>query len=423
MEEQLLHFIWHRKLYADEELTTTTGQRVRVIHPGIPNHDQGPDFLQARVRIDDQIWAGHVEIHVRSSSWYLHSHERDTHYNTVILHVVWQEDQPAKTEQGVIIPCIELCGIVDAVLLERYRHLMNNSEWVPCASSLENVSEIVRASWLDRLMAERLESKTDYIATILDRCNGDWEQTFFVMLSRHLGSPANGDAMENLGLKIPLTILRKHADRIDQIESILFGVAGMLTKELYAPYPSRLKKEFDFQKMKYGLQVIPSLQWKFMRMRPTHFPTIRIAQLAVILSKQQAFVQMVAGRATIKEWINLFRVSPQDEYWQTHYHFRSESPAAGKMLGLDTATSLLINLVGPFMFFYGKRQGLSQLKERAIALLSELPAEKNTIIRSWRECGWLAHDAGQTQALLHLKKKYCDQRRCLHCAVGLQVLR
>ncbi len=422
MEEQLLHFIWHRKLYADEALTTTTGQQVRVIHPGIPNHDQGPDFLQARIYIDDQLWAGHVEIHVRSSSWFLHSHERDTHYNNVILHVVWQEDQPARTEQGIVIPCIELYDRVDHGLLERYKLLMNNREWVPCASSLKQVSDLVRVSWLERLMAERLESKTDYIATILERCIGDWEQTFFVMLSRHLGSPANSDAMENLGLKIPLTVLRKHADRIDQIESILFGVAGMLTKDLHAPYPSRLKKEFDFLKMKYGLLTIPSLQWKFMRMRPTHFPTVRIAQLAVILSKQQAFVQMIAGGAATKEWIHLFRVSPADEYWQTHYHFKSESPVAGKMLGMDTAISLMINLVAPFMFFYGKRQGLSQLKEKAISLLSELPAEKNTIIKSWSACGWNAEDAVQTQALLHLKKQYCDQRRCLHCAVGLKVL-
>ncbi len=423
MEEQLLHFIWHLKLYADEELTTTDGQQVRIVHPGFPNHDQGPDFLQARIRIDDHLWAGHVEIHVRSSSWYLHSHERDTHYNNVILHVVWQEDQPAKTEQGIMIPCIELCSRVDTALLERYRLLMNNREWVPCASSLESVAEIVRVSWLERLMAERLESKTDYIGTILDRCNGDWEQTFFVMLSRHLGSPANSDAMENLGLKIPLTVLRKHADRIDQIESILFGVAGMLTKDMYAQYPSRLKKEFDFLKMKYGLQTIPSLQWKFMRMRPTHFPTVRIAQLAVILSKQQAFVQMIDGGASTKEWINLFRVAPADEYWHTHYHFKSESPAAGKMLGMDTASSLLINLVAPYMFFYGKRQGLSQLKEKAITLLSDLPAEKNTIIKSWGACGWTAQDAAQTQALLHLKKQYCDQRKCLHCVVGLQVLK
>ncbi|MDQ3015606.1 MAG: DUF2851 family protein [Bacteroidota bacterium] len=423
MEEQLLHFIWHRRLYADEALTTTTGQQVRVIHPGIPNHDQGPDFLQARIHIDEHLWAGHVEIHVRSSSWYLHTHEKDTHYNNVILHVVWVEDQPVKTEAGVVVPCLELHDKVDLVLFDRYRHLMNNREWVPCASALQHVSEIIRTSWLERLMAERLEQKTDYIATIFSRCGNDWEQTFFVLLSRHLGAPANSDPMENLGLKIPLSILRKYGDRIDQIEAILFGVAGMLTKEIYTDYPLRLKKEFDFLKIKHGLQVIPSLQWKFMRMRPTHFPTVRIAQLAVILSKQQAFIQLLTHMHTAEEWIQLFRVAPHHDFWKTHYHFKSESTVSGKKLGIDTAVSMMINLVAPFMFYYGKQNGLSALTERAIKLIAELPAEKNTIIRSWSSCGWHAEDAGQSQALIHLKKHYCDQRRCLHCAVGLDLLK
>ncbi len=423
MQEQLIHFIWHRKLFNQEGLKTTQQQTVEILHTGIPNQDQGPDFLQARIRIGEQVWAGHVEIHVRSSAWYMHMHDQDPHYNNVILHVVWLEDEPVLTTSGSRIPCIELAGRVDHVLLERYSHLMNNEEWVPCASSLSAVPAITRTLWLERLMSERLESKTDYICKILERCGNDWEQAFFVVLTRQLGAPANSDAMESLGLKIPLKMLRKHGDRTDQMEAMLFGVAGMLTKEFGSGYPAALKKEFDFLKIKYRLQPMPALRWKFMRMRPVHFPTIRLAQLARIIGGIPQFISLLTELTSPDEWMKRFMVEPVHEYWLDHYHFKNPSPPVNKRLGRDTAVSLLINLVAPFMFVYGKMQGLQSLKERAIQLLSELPAEKNAIIKGWKSCGWPAEDAGQTQAMLHLKKNYCDSRRCLHCAIGLKVMK
>lgn len=423
MEEQLLHFIWHSKLFRHEELVTTGGQAVEIHHPGFPNHDQGPDFLQARIQIGDQFWAGHVEIHVRSSAWYLHTHESDPHYNTVILHVVWQEDVPVQTSTGFVPPCIELHDKVDKGLLDRYRHLMNNKEWIPCASAIKSVNPLVINNWLERLMSERLERKTEHIAMIHKRCGGDWDQTFFVMLCRHLGAPANSDAMENLGLKVPLNILRKHGDRPDQMESILFGVAGMLTKDLPPGYPQRLKHEFDFLKLKYGLHVIPALQWKFMRMRPVHFPTIRIAQLAMILSKHQSFLTWLEDFTRVEQWVNVFRVTPMEEYWYTHYHFKNESPPSHKSLGPDSARSLIINLVAPCMFYYGQMHAGERLKEKAIHLLAAIDAEKNSITKHWGQLGLSAHDALQSQALLHLKKEYCNARKCLHCAIGLQLLK
>lgn len=423
MQEQLLHFIWQRKLFNHTDLFTTQGQRVEIIHYGYPNQDQGPDFLQARIRIDDQLWAGHVEIHIRSSAWYLHTHDKDSHYNNVILHVVWEEDQPVLTQEGIRIACIELYKKVDSDLLERYSRLMNNQEWVPCATSINAVSDIVKTSWLERLMAERLESKTIYIHQIVDRCSQDYEQAFFVMMARNLGAPTNANAMENLSMRIPLKILRKHGDRADQIEAILFGVAGMLTKELTAAYPTQLKNEFDFLKTKYGLQVIHALQWKFMRMRPAHFPTIRIAQLASLICNMPQFISLLTQDLTTDQWIKGFMVKPREAYWDNHYHFKSESPVAEKKLGRDTSISLMINLVVPFMFYYGKMQGLKTLKERAIQIISELPPERNTIIRNWNKCGIKGLVAGETQALIHLKQQYCDHRRCLHCAIGLQVLK
>ena len=423
MQEQLLHFIWQRKLFDHRELFTTTGQRLEIIHPGFPNLDQGPDFLQGRIRIDDQIWAGHVEIHIRSSAWFLHTHDKDSHYNNVILHVVWHEDEPARTMEGIRIPCLELYNKVDGALLDRYRRLMDNHEWVACASSLNSVLEIVKISWLERLMSERLEQKTEKIRRLYERCGNNYEQTFFVLLARQLGAPSNSDPMENLGLKIPLNILRKHGDRIDQMEAILFGVAGMLTKEINVGYPLSLKKEFDFLKFKYGLSVIPSLQWKFMRMRPAHFPTIRIAQLAVLIANTGHFITLLTETDQAEDWLRMLMVKPQNAYWNHHYHFRSEAPQSEKRLGRETASNILINVIAPFMFYYGKMQGIEKMKTKAIEMLMSLPAEKNTIIKNWQAQGWLSKNACDTQALLHLKQSYCDQRRCLHCAIGMQLLK
>jgi hypothetical protein len=423
MEEQLLHFIWHRKLFNQTDLTTTGNERIEILHCGIPNQDQGPDFLQSRIRIGDQLWAGHVEIHIRSSAWFLHMHEHDTHYNNVILHVVWEEDQPALTQDGYRIPCIELAPRVDASLLDRYRHLMNNEEWIPCASSLMSVPEIIRTSWIERLMAERLEHKSEAILRILDRCAYDWEQTFYILLARQLGAPANSDAMEELAIRIPLSLLRKHHDRADQVEAILFGAAGMLGKEINLPYVIHLHKEFDFLRKKFGLRPMPALQWKFMRMRPAHFPTIRIAQLSAMIISMEYFVSYLENQMTAGDWIKLFSVTPADAFWDTHYHFTAITPPTIKHLGRQSAMTLVINVVAPVMFVYGKHQGKTALKERAINLLQELPEEKNAIISGWKECGLIATDAAQTQALLHLKKNYCDKRRCLHCAIGMQVIK
>lgn len=423
MEEALLQFIWHRSLYDPSGLITTDGRPVEVLHTGYPNQDQGPDFLQSRIRIGDQVWAGHVEIHILSSAWFLHLHHHDPHYNNVILHVVWEEDQPALTRDGSKVPAIALSGKVEPSLLDRYRHLMNNVEWVPCASGLMQVPEIVRTSWLERLMAERLEYKTDNVLRIFNQCRQDWEQTFYVMLARQLGAPVNGDPMEQLALRLPISLLRKHGDRIDQLEALLFGSAGMLSREIRDPYALALKREFDFLKKKYDLAVLQGLQWKFMRMRPAHFPTIRITQLAVMMARQPHWIMLFEEHLPAEAWIRLFRVEPAHPFWRDHYHFTASSPESAKQLGRSTAMTLVINVVAPVMFLYGKHQGRPGLKERAIELMQSLPPEKNAIVTGWQQCGWPAADAAQTQALLHLKKQYCDQRKCLHCAVGLQVIR
>jgi hypothetical protein len=424
MEEQLLHFIWHRKLYTADHLVTTSGDPVEVLHPGYPNQDQGPDFLHARLRIGEQVWAGHVEIHIRSSAWYLHQHDSDEHYKNVILHVVWEEDQPVVMAAGHTLGCLELARYVDKGLLERYRHLMNNAEWIPCASALDQVTDITRTLWLERLIAERLEHKATAIHRLLDRCTFDWGQVFFILLARQLGAPANSDAMEELTQRIPVTMLRKINDSIIRIEAILFGVAGMLGRNLKADYIACLDNEFDFLRKKFNLQPMSAQHWKFLRMRPAHFPTIRIAQLARMVYENPDMVKFIEDPVmSAKDWLSLFTIKPNDPFWDDHYHFTASSPSRPKTLGRDMAIALLINVVAPFMYVYGKHHGRQDLKDRAGDLLEQLPAERNAIVEGYDACGWKVKRAGQTQALLHLRREYCEKRRCLHCAIGLQVLK
>lgn len=423
MEEQLLQFIWHRRHFSLSDLRTTSGEVLSIIDPGTPNADQGPDFLHARIRIGDHVWIGHVEIHVRSSAWFLHAHDRDEHYNNVILHVVWVEDRPVITADGFRPPCLELGFRVDAGLLTRYRRIMNQAAWVPCAPMLPSVPARVRTTWLARLMAARLEARSSAIEPILARTQLDWEQTFFIWLARHIGAPANADALEALATRLPLRVLRKHGDRPDQVEALLFGTAGMLSAEGGDPYVRALTREFSFLRRKYGLRPMEGLAWRFLRMRPPHFPTLRLAQLAAILMGTTSFMELVDQALPLAGWRKVFRKGPAHPFWTTHYHFAESAPASAKILGRGTADSLVLNVVAPIAFLYGRHQGSPVHKDYGAGLWQALPPELHSISRGWAQCGWKARDAGESQALLHLRRHYCAGRRCLRCAVGLYLLR
>lgn len=423
MEEHLLQFIWHRRLYDASSLSTTTAQPVDVIDPGAPNTDQGPDFLHARIRIGGEVWVGHVEIHVRSSSWFLHGHDRDPHYNSVILHVVWVEDRPARTADGFQPPCLELGHRVGEAVLSRYRDLMQAQAWVPCAARIGDTPGLIRTAWLARLMAERLDVRTQAVQSVLDRTRMDWEQTFFVLLARQLGAPTNADPMEALAERVPLRLLRKYSDRPDLAEALLFGTAGLLSGGPEHPYVRALHGEHVFLRRKYGITPLQGLQWRFSRMRPPHFPTLRIAQLAAIVGRAESFMKLLETTPSPESWLALFRAAPTHGYWRTHYHFTAESPDGSKRIGRGTAETLLLNVIVPMAFHYGRHQGLPHLKEYAVSLWQALPPEKNNVIRGWDASGWTARDTAESQALLHLHRQYCERRRCLQCAIGLHLLR
>lgn len=423
MEEQLLQFIWHRRLYPSGSLQTTEGEPLVVIDPGTPNTDQGPDFLFARLRIGDRTWFGHVEVHVQSSAWFQHRHEKDPGYNNVILHVVWQEDRPAVTEGGVRPPCLALAGRVDPELLDRYRVLLESESRVPCARELARVPEVVRTTWLARIMSERLEARTLAIGRLLERTRGDWEQVFFAWLARYLGAPTNADPMEALALRLPLKTLRKHGNRPGQVEALLFGTAGMLSADWKDAYPRSLALEFRLLRRMYGIKPMAGSQWRFHRMRPAHFPTIRIAQLGALVLGETGFLSRLESMPSARAWIRYFRTPPDNPYWLQHYHFSKLAPSSSKVIGRTVAIGLVVNVVVPMAFVYSRHQGNRALRDYAIGLWQSLPPESNHVLARWSAIGWPARDAAESQAQLHLFRSYCTPRHCLRCAIGLALLR
>ena len=272
-------------------------------------------------------------------------------------------------------------------------------------------------------MAERLEDKAQAVQSMLDRTRMDWEQTFFVLLARQLGAPTNAAPMELLAERVPLRLLRKHSDRPDLAEALLFGTAGLLSVSPEHPYVRALHGHHLFLRRKYGIKPLQGLQWRFSRMRPPHFPTLRIAQLAAIVSRAESFMEFVEASPPPQSWIDLFRAEPTHDFWKTHFHFTAQSPHGVKRIGRGTAETLLLNVVVPLAFHYGRHQGRTHLKDYAVSLWQALPPEKNNVIRGWHDSGWPARDTAESQALLHLYRQYCAHRRCLQCAIGLFLLR
>jgi len=422
LHEELLYYIWKHLYFKLQSLTTTANEPLSIVHPGIRNPNAGPDFLQAKIRIGETIWIGQVEMHVRSSDWDLHQHHKDPAYNNVILHVVWKADREIFNLAGAMLPCLELINRVDPGVINQYNFLLQNEKWIPCASLFHQVDELIIESWSHRLMAERIELKTAAIQQALDLQQQNWEEVCYQKLARALGSSVNGDAMETLAVYTPLNILNKHKSRLNQLEALLFGQAGLLEDIQDGDYPLQLKNEYLFLKSKYQLQPMNPVQWKFLRLRPANFPTIRIAQLAKIIHLTDHLFSKFIASASVKEIIHALDVT-LGGYWATHYSFKSESRSQFKKLGNPTLHHIIINTIVPLLFYYGTSMDDENKKERAIQYLQDLPAENNQVTRGWSELGWAASHALHTQAQIQLKSQYCEQKRCLQCSIGHQLLK
>lgn len=448
MSEDFLHYLWQNRLFA-RQLTTTDGEPISIINTGFHNHNAGPDFSDARLTIGDTTWAGNVEIHINTSDWNKHGHQYDEAYNNVVLHVVYNDDV---NKGDSVMPVCELAGKIDLELYDAYKRFIERKEFVPCSSKISEVSEIDRSLWLERMLIEKLELKADFIQDALTVSQNDWEEALYHIIARSFGFNVNALPFEMLARSVSYQILARHSDNLFQIEALLFGQAGMLSHDLIDVYGQELFKEYSFLRKKYKLVPMPGSLWKFMRMRPVNFPTIRISQFACFLNRNAGLMSKLVSLDSVLEMMALFQVNAS-EYWNNHYVFDKESSgkhvsgkesslkhmsdketsgkhlsykeSSGKPkhLGKDAALLLIINAVLPFMFNYGSATGNDQLSNKALSMFEALPGERNSVISGWTAAGLEAQTAWSTQALMHLKVRYCDKRACLNCRIGNMIIK
>jgi hypothetical protein len=418
MNEEFLNYLWSNQLFTADK--TSGNNSLSVLNPGQQNTDSGPDFFNAMIKIGDTTWAGNVEIHVRSSDWQRHQHENNPAYDNIILHVVFEDDKPVFRQNNEKIPTLVLKDKFDESILHKYSAFIDSSKWIACEESIAKVNYFDRLSWLDRLMAERLENKAEQILTDLIRSKNDFHETFYRKLSRNFGFNTNGDIFESLAVSLPLRILARHNNLL-QIEALLFGQAGMLHIELKDDYPQQLYKEYLFLSEKYSLTPISPKPWKFMRMHPVNFPTIRISQFANVIYRSSGLLHKILETDKLSDILSLFKTQASP-YWTDHFSFGKKAKPKIKSLGLSSINLLLINTIIPFTFVYGKQTASDTLMEKAVAWLEQIKAENNSIIRNFNERGIQAQNAMQSQALIQLKKNYCDKKRCLECRIGYLLL-
>ena len=411
MREEFLYYIWENRL-TDKDLKTIEGESIDIVATGYRNTDSGPDFLEAKIQIGNKLWAGHVEIHVKSSDWNRHGHQTDKAYKNVILHVVYENDLQVND-----IPTLELKGHFDGSLFAQYQKLIASKTWIPCERSISQVPVFTRLSWLDRMAVERLKSKSGNVTKILEANQFDWEDALYKLLMRYFGLKVNNEAFEYLANILPFKTLLKHSDNLLQVEAMLMGCAGFLEDDFSEEYPLLLKREFSVMKAKFNLLTMPAERWKFMRMRPSNFPTIRLAQMAQLVHKNGCLFSKIKATKNTAEVKALFDVAAS-EYWETHWRFGFSTESKPKHLGETTADVLIINAVAPLLFCYGKLHKDESVCETALQFLEETEAEDNAIIRHYASCGITAENAMQTQALLHLYSYFCKRKRCLECRIG-----
>jgi hypothetical protein len=424
MKEEFLHYLWKHRLYDVENLFDTDLNKISVIHPGEYNRDSGPDFFNSRISIAGTVWAGNVEIHTLSSHFDLHGHQYDPAFNNVILHVVAENDKRVFNEKGEEVPTARMQ--FDPALYEKYLSLVNNPYIIACQDGLKQIDSIIIRHWLNSLVIERFESKSELILEIFSKTSNDWEETFYRLLSRYFGFRVNAEPFEMLATALPFRIIRKHADNRFQIEALLFGTAGMLDEGLFKEalsdsYYRDLLKEYKILSAKYSLQPIHGWIWKFSKLRPANFPSVRISQLAAMLSTSGGLFSKVIEASDIKQLKGLFEVSASD-YWDDHFIFGKKSRKMQKNTGSQATDILLINAVIPAIFVYGMSRDRQDICERAFNFLENISAEENIIIKEWESAGIEAESAFYSQALIQLRNEYCKKRKCLDCRIGNKMI-
>lgn len=417
MTEKLLQYIWQFQYYNAGQLLTTQNENIQIISPGNYNTNQGPDFLNAKIKIDDTVLVGSIELHVNSSEWISHKHTGDINYNNVILHVVWHHDLKEK----LAFPTLELSDRISNILLGKYDELMTSQVFIPCEKHIASVNTITIISWKERLIFERLQSKTKNIEKHLLQNKGHWEEAFWWLLARNFGTKINSDAFEAIARSISINTLAKNKDQIHKIEALLFGQANLLNKDFEEDYPAMLRKEYNYLQKKYNLQKVHNSLY-FLRMRPANFPTIRLAQLAMLIANSQHLFSKIKEAKKLSDVAQLLDVTAND-YWHYHYIFDDPTTYKTKTLGKQMVQNILINTVVPILFAYGYLNKLEPIKEKALQWLGEIVAERNNITKGFETLTIENKTALDSQALIQLKNEYCNQKRCLQCAIGNKILK
>ncbi len=421
MNEDFLQFIWKYGLFNRNALITDLGEPVEIIRPGEQNTDAGPDFLNARIKIDNTIWAGNVEVHISSSDWYRHNHQNNKAFDNVILQVVYKHDRSAVRTTGEHIPTVALS--FDENLYETYCNLVGNKGWISCRDRIHEIDPFVFECWLSSLVIERLQQKTETISLLLEQNKNDWEEAFYIHLARSFGFGINSIPFEMLARSLPLKCIARHQGNLFQIEALLFGQAGFLDLPDHGDaYYTSLRKEYLHLSRKYNISPVEKHLWKFLRTRPVNFPTIRISQFAAMLNHSVRLFSHILECESLKSFYRIFD-SETSGYWKKHYTFHASSAGKIKKLGRESIDIVIMNTVVPFLFIYGVKHGKEKLKDRAIDLLENIPPEKNRIVKYWAGMGFHASSAFYTQGLLQLSNAYCIRKRCLACSVGIKIIK
>lgn len=421
MNEDFLHFIWKYRLYS-LPAKTTGGEIIEVLQPGRHNQDAGPDFSNGRIRLGSTTWAGNIEIHMKSSEWYEHKHQYDPAYANIILHVVFENDREIFDRNGNTIPALALKGQINSDVYKKYFYYLNNQLWIPCERDINLVDPVTMKSWMERLFVERMERKLEGLHTLYRRNKNSLTETFYQLLAGNFGFKTNEQPFQLLSRLLPLAIPGKHKNSLFQVEAMLFGCAGMLEGDYQDIYPNQLKQEFEFLQKKYGLSMMEGHLWKFLRLRPANFPTIRISQFAALIHKSENLLSKLMETATLSALQSFFNVKASP-YWEDHFNFDKPSKKRVKPLGKSAVNTLILNSVVQFLFFYAEVKGEQRYRDRAIAFMLELEPETNHIIKKWASFGVKASSALESQALIELKNNYCKLKKCLSCNIGTKLLR
>ncbi|MEN8123944.1 MAG: DUF2851 family protein [Bacteroidota bacterium] len=422
IKEDFLQYLWMHKLLPLNNLKTTNGESVIILSPGSLNVNSGSDFFNAKLIIDDQTWAGNVEIHVKSSDWYVHHHETDPSYDNVILHVVWEHDVDIFNKRSKSIPTIALKSFVSKNLLQNYHKLFSKrSNFISCEGDIKSVSNFIFENWLERLYVERLAQKSEFVVKLIQELNGDWEAVLFKLLAKNFGLKVNGEVFYELSNSFDFSIFRKNQYNLENLEALLYGQAGFLSDNIDDNYYHKLKTKYNFLKHKYSLEALGNSQFQFFRLRPNNFPTIRIAQLASLYFIHKSMFSKIIEIENLEEFYELFDKGVS-EFWKTHYNFSSLSKKSNKKLSRSFIDLLLINSIFPLLFEYYRQQGKLN-NEKILSLIQQLKPESNSVIENFSTIELTANNAMQSQAFIQLKNEYCNKYRCLQCAIGNALLR